>query len=87
METTMKMIMTTLGAAALLAGAALPASAGTDVAQVVDEVARAARPVLTDIARERRRLPPEIRFDNDKQPFGSREWWQEVERDQRGRRR
>jgi hypothetical protein len=83
----MKMIMTALGAAALLAAAAPPASADTDVAELVEEVARAARPALTTIVRERSYLPPRIRFDNDALPFGSREWWQEVERDQRGRRR
>ena len=83
----MKMILTALGAAALLSTAALPAWADTDVAELVEEVARAARPTLTEIVREPRYLAPPIRFDNDALPFGSREWWQEVERDQRGRRR
>jgi hypothetical protein len=83
----MKMIMPALGAAVLLAAAAPPASADTDVAELVEEAARAARPALTEIVRERRYLPPQIRFDNDALPFGGREWWQEVERDQRGRRR
>jgi hypothetical protein len=83
----MKMIMTALGAAALLSAAALPASADTDVAELVEEVARAARPALTEIVREPRNLLPQNRFDNDALPFGSREWWEEVERNQRGRRR
>jgi len=83
----MKMIMTALGAAALLAPAAQSASADTDVAEVLDAVARAARPALSQIASERRYLPPQIRYDNDALPFGSREWWQEVERNQRGHRR
>src|SRR5262245_35164184 len=87
METTMKMIMPALGLAALLSAAALPASADADVAEVLEKVARAARPALTEIVSERRYLPPQIRFDNDKLPFGSRDWWQEVESNQRGRRR
>jgi hypothetical protein len=87
METTMKMIMTALGAAALLAGAALPASADTDLAAVAEEVARVAGPALNEFVKERRDLSRVIRFDNDELPFGSREWWQEVERNQPGRRR
>jgi len=87
METTMKMIMTALGAAALLAGAALPASADTDLAAVAEEVARVAGPALNEFVKERRDLSRAMRFDNDKLPFGSREWWQEVERNQPGRRR
>jgi hypothetical protein len=83
---TMKMIMTALGTAALLGVAALPARADTEVAELVREVAKAARPALTEIAREPRNLVPEIRFDNDALPFGSREWWQEVERNQPRRR-
>jgi len=83
----MKMIMTALGAAALFTGAALPASADTDVAAIAEEVARVAGPALSDIVKERRDLSRETRFDNDKLPFGSREWWQEVESNQRGRRR
>ena len=82
----MKMIMTALGAGALLA-ASQPAYADTDVAELVGEVARAARPALTEIVREPRSLVPPVRFDNDALPFGSREWWQEVERNQRGHRR
>jgi hypothetical protein len=83
----MKMIMTALGTAALLAAAALPARADADVAELVEEVARAARPAVTEIVREPHNLLPQIRFDNDALPFGSREWWDEVERNQRGRRR
>jgi hypothetical protein len=87
METTMKMIMTALGAAALLAGAALPASADTDLAAIAEKVARVAGPALSEIVKERRDHSREIRFDNDERPIGSREWWQEVESNQRGRRR
>lgn len=83
----MKMIMTALGTAALLTAVALPARADTDVAELVQEVARAAGPALSEIAREPRNLLPQIRSDNDALPFGSREWWQEVERNQRGHRR
>jgi hypothetical protein len=83
----MKMIMTTLGTAALLAAAALPARADAEVAELVEEVARAARPAVTEIVREPRYLLPQIRFDNDALPFGSRDWWEEVERNQRGHRR
>ena len=83
----MKMIMTALGTAALLAAAALSARADTDVAELVEEVARAARPAVTEIVREPRSLLPQIRFDNDALPFGSRQWWEEVERNQRGHRR
>ena len=82
----MKMIMTALGGAALLAAATLPARADSDVAELVEEVARAARPALAEVVREPRYLLPPIRFDNDALPFGSREWWTEVERNQRGRR-
>src|SRR5262245_23300998 len=84
---TMKMIMTALGAAALLTAAVPPASADTDVAELLEKVARAARPTSSEIVSERRYHPPQIRFDNDALPFGSREWWQEVERNQRGHRR
>ena len=83
----MKMFMTALGVAALLAAAALPARADTDVTELVEEVARAARPALAEVVREPRYLLPPIRFDNDALPFGSREWWEEVERNQRGHRR
>ena len=83
----MKMIMTALGVAALLAAAALPARADTDVAELVEDVARAARPALTEVVTEPRYHLPSIRFDNDALPFGSREWWEEVERNQRGHRR
>jgi hypothetical protein len=83
----MKMIMTALGTTALLAAAALPARADSDVAELVEEVAKATRPALTENVREPRYLLPEIRFDNDALPFGSREWWQEVERNQPGRHR
>ena len=48
----MKMIMTALGTATLLAAAALSARADTDVAELVEEVARAARPAATEIVRE-----------------------------------
>jgi hypothetical protein len=84
---TMKMIMTALGAAALLVAAAQSACADTDVVEVLEEVARAARPALSQIVSDRRYPPPQIRLDNDALPFGSREWWQEVERNQRGHRR
>ena len=83
----MKMIMTALGGAALLAAATLPARADSDVAELVEEVARAARPALTEVVTEPRYHLPPIRFDNDALPFGSREWWVEVERNQRGHRR
>jgi hypothetical protein len=82
----MKRIMTALGAAGLLTGTALTASANSDVAEIAQEFARAARPAWNEIVRERRSYRPE-RFGNDELPFASREWWQEVERDQRGRRR
>jgi len=83
----MKMIMMALGTAALLAAAALPASADTGVAEIAHAIAKVAGPAATKIATERRRLPRETRFDNDALPFGSRAWWDQVERDQRGRRR
>ena len=82
----MKMIMMVLGTAALLAGAALPASADTDVAEIAHAIAKVADPAATKIVKVGRRLPRETRFDNDELPFGSRAWWDQVERDQRGRR-
>jgi hypothetical protein len=87
MEKTMKMIMAALGTTALLAGAALPASADADVAEVAREIAKVAGPALTEVVKERRRPPRETRLGNDALPFGSRAWWDQVERDQRGRRR
>jgi hypothetical protein len=82
----MKTIMTTLGAAALLAATAHTAWANSDVAEIAQEFARSARPAWNEFVKERRASRPE-RLGNDEQPVGSREWWDQVDRYQGGRRR
>ena len=81
----MKMIMTALGAAALLAATVHTASADS-VAEIAQEFARSARPVWNEFVKERRSARPE-RLGNDEQPVGSREWWNQVDRYQGGHRR
>ena len=83
----MKTIMAALTATALLAGAAAPANAETNVEQIAEELAKVAGSETAKFVKERRYEPRQIENDTDKPSVGSREWWQQVERDQRGRRR
>jgi hypothetical protein len=88
METTMKMIMTVLAAVALLAGGTAVANAQMGMEEVADEVVPATGYEMAKFARERRRkLPAYIEHDASKLPFGSSEWWRQIEREQGGRRR
>ena len=81
----MKMIMAALAASALLAGAAVPASAGMDLEQIAEEYAKRADSEVVKIVKERRQVPRQVA--NDEPSVGSSEWWQKVDREQGGRRR
>ena len=81
----MKMIMAALAAAALLAGAAVPASAERDVEQIAEEFAKRADTEVVKIVKERRQVPRQV--ENDEPTVGSSAWWQKVDREQGGRRR
>jgi hypothetical protein len=87
METTMKTIMAALVASLVLAGVAAPASAETDVEEIASELAKRADPGIVKLVKSRRDVARQIENDSDKPSVGSSEWWQQVERDQRGRRR
>ncbi len=82
----MKMIMTALAAAALLAGVAAPASAEIDIQNIAAELAKVA--AVSEAGKYvKERLPRQIGSDTNKHPVGSSEWLQQVERDLRGRRK
>ncbi len=84
----MKMIMAALAATALLAAAAAPASAQTDMEQIAEVLAkRAGDAESLKLVKERRFVPRQIEGDTDKPAFGSSAWWQQVDRDRPGRRR
>ena len=83
----MKTIMAALTAAVLFAGASAPASAEMDVEQIAEQLAKAAGSETVKFVNERRDVLRQIENDTDKPSFGSSEWWRQVERDQRGRRR
>jgi hypothetical protein len=88
METTMKMIMAALSAAALLAGATVPASAGEDVVEwIAGKVDRVGDYDVVDLAKVRRvSVPRQIEYDFSKLPVGSAEWWRQRDRERGGRR-
>jgi hypothetical protein len=89
METTMKTMMAALTAAAFIAGAAIPASAGADI---VDKIAGKIADGIGDgemveLIKERRvYVPRQIEYDFTKLPVGSQEWWRQRDRERGGRR-
>ncbi len=83
----MKMIVGALAAAALLAGAAAPASAEMNVEQIAGQLGKMAGSQTVRLVKERRDVPRYIEHDSSKLPFGSSDWWRQVEREQGGRRR
>jgi hypothetical protein len=85
METTMKMIMAALTTAALVAGAAAPASAESDVTMIAEQLAKVADSETVTFVKERRSVPRQMEYDASKLPFGSSEWWRQVERERGGR--
>jgi hypothetical protein len=87
MEITMKTIMGALATAALLVGAAAPASAEMDVDRMAGQLMRMAGSDTVKYDRQRRDVPRYYEHDSSKLPFGSGEWWRQVEREQFGRRR
>ena len=83
----MKMIMGALAASALLAGVAAPASAEMDVERIAGQLSRMGGSDTVKLVKERRDVPRYIEHDSSKLPFGSSDWWRQVEREQFGRRR
>ena len=83
----MKMIMGALAASLLLAGAAAPASAETDVTEIVREYVKEPSSVETRDVKLRRYIPEQIEYQADKLPVGTNEWWRQMDREQRGGRR
>ncbi|HJU32870.1 MAG TPA: hypothetical protein VJ740_15510 [Hyphomicrobiaceae bacterium] len=83
----MKMIMTLSAAAALLAVATIAARAETDLEEVAEAIAEAAGPQMVRIVKDRRETPEYFEHDASTLPFGSSEWWRQVEREQRSGRR
>ena len=83
----MKTIMAALAAMALLAAAAAPASAEMDVTAIAKELAKGADSDAVRFVKERSDAPRFIERDASKLPFGSSEWWQQMERERGGRRR
>ena len=83
----MKMIMAALTASLLLAGAAAPASAETDVTEIVREYVKVPSSVESRDVRVRRYVPEQIEHEADKLPVGSSEWWRQMDRERRGGRR
>ena len=82
----MKMIMAALAASALLAGGAAPACAETDVTEIAQELAKVTDTATTKYVKERRYAPRQTENDTDKPSVGSSEWWQQMDRERRGRR-
>jgi hypothetical protein len=87
METKMKMIMSALAASVLLAGGVSPASAETDVTEIVREYVKVPSSVETRDVRVRRYIPEQIEYQADKLPVGTNDWWRQMDREQRGGRR
>jgi hypothetical protein len=87
METKMKTIMSALAASLLLAGAAAPASAETDVTEIVREYVKVPSSEQTREAKVRRYVPEQIEYQADKLPTGTSDWWRQMDREQRGGRR
>jgi hypothetical protein len=83
----MKMIMAALTASMLLAGGVAPASAETDVTEIVREYVKEPSSVESRDVRLRRYIPEQIEYQADKLPVGSSEWWQQMDRERRGGRR
>jgi hypothetical protein len=88
METNMKMIVAALSAAAFVAGATAPASAGEDVVEwIAGKVDRIGDYEVVDLAKARRAyVPRQIEYDFSKLPVGSAEWWRQRDRERGGRR-
>jgi len=87
----MKTTMAALAASLLLAGAAAPARAETDVTRIAEELAEklADRDVEAGTAtllKMRRFVPRQLEFASDEPEFGSAEWWRQKDRDRPSRR-
>ena len=83
----MKLIMSALAASVLLAGAAAPASAETDVTEIVREYVKVPNSEQTRGVKLRRYVPEQIEYQAEKLPVGTNVWWQQMDREQRGGRR
>ena len=81
----MKMIMAALTATTFLTGAVAPASAGTDVTRITEQIEKAAGSETVIFVKERRDPPRQMEYDASKLPFGSSAWRQQVERERGGR--
>jgi hypothetical protein len=87
METKMKTIIGAFAACVLLAGIAAPASAETDVTEIVREYVKLPSSELPREVDVRRFLPRQKEYIADKLPTGSSDWWQQMDREGRGGRR
>jgi hypothetical protein len=87
MEAKMKMIMAGLTAAALLAGASAPASAGMEMTVVESEYMQAPSGAMIRRMKLRSYVPRQIEHDASRLPVGSSAWWQQMDREGRGGRR
>jgi hypothetical protein len=85
MEITMKTFLTALAASAVLAVAAAPASAETDLTEVVGEVVKLADPSLAKLVKQPSSVTKQIEHRLDKLDVGSREWWSQYDRERGGR--
>jgi hypothetical protein len=93
----MKMILGALAASAVLAVAAAPASAETDLDAIVEEVTELAGVDVVKLVKRRGYAPRYLEeddvyapryFEHDlgKLPVGSAEWWRQYDRERGGRR-
>jgi hypothetical protein len=85
MEMIMKTFLTALAASAVLAVAAVPASAETDLTEVVGEVVKLADPSLAKLVKEPSSVTKEIERQLDKLDVGSSDWWSQYDRERGGR--
>jgi len=81
----MKTLLAALAASAALAIAAAPASAETDLAEVVGEVVKLADPSLAKLVKEPNSVTKQIEHQLDKLDVGSSEWWGQYDRERGGR--
>jgi hypothetical protein len=82
----MKMLMAALTASALLAGAAAPASAETDVSALIGRYVKTTGSDKIP-AVNWRRYTRQKEYIAESLPTGSGDWWRQMDREQRGGRR
>jgi hypothetical protein len=86
METEMKMIMSALAASVLLAVAAAPAGA-EEVSDIVRQYVNTSGVENGKYVKVRKYVPRQPVYIADDLEVGSKEWWQQMDRERRGGRR